>query len=89
MCLTDFARQSVLYCTSPADLLMSLLSSAVSKFPDFPFVHESPFYFDTLIKNAVVPLKKSLDKIMFWIALQFNVKLPNLHPVSFFCSLES
>lgn len=38
MCLADFARLSVLYCISPADLFMSLLSSADSKFPDFPFV---------------------------------------------------
>lgn len=39
MSLADFERLSVLYCISPGDLFMSLLSSADSKFPDFPFVH--------------------------------------------------
>lgn len=35
-----------------------------------------------------MPLKKSLDKITFWKSLQFNVKLANLHPIFFCCSLE-
>lgn len=77
MSLADFERLSVLYCISPGDLFMSLLSSADSKFPDFPFVHVVSLLFWHTHKNSVVPLNKSLDQMMFWIALQLTIKLPN------------